>query len=58
MKHRTRRSLTLADVIATVARFARDDHEVGLVVSDFIRRGIVSFPARHHRHRHAPSGKG
>lgn len=46
MKHHINRTMTLGDAIATVARFARDDHEVGVVVADFIKRGIIRFPSR------------
>ena len=46
-----RHTLTLGDAIATVARYARDDHEVGVLVADFIRRGIICFPVRR-RHHH------
>lgn len=35
------RSLTLGELINTVARFSRDDQEVGLVVADLMRRGVV-----------------
>jgi len=51
MKRHIKRQLTLADVIGTVSRFARNDHEVGLVVTDLIHRGIVRLPGRHHRRR-------
>ena len=50
MKHLRHQTLTLGDAIATVARYARDDHEVGVVIADFIKRGVISFPARR-RHR-------
>ena len=53
MKHLRRPMLTLGDAIATVARFARDDHEVGVVVADFIRQGIIRFPVRR---RHSARG--
>jgi len=54
MKHLRRATLTLGDAIATVAQFARDDHEVGVVVADFIRQGIIRFPVRR---RHSARGR-
>jgi hypothetical protein len=35
--------MKLADLIATVAQYSRNDHEVGLVVADLISRGVVRF---------------
>ncbi|MEI8313909.1 MAG: hypothetical protein WCG79_00515 [Verrucomicrobiota bacterium] len=52
MKHLKQHALTLGDAIATVARYARDDHEVAVVVADFIRRGIIRFPIRRHHNAH------
>ena len=42
MKNRVRKQLMrLQDVIDIVSRFARNDHETGLVVADLINRGFV-----------------
>ena len=42
-------SLTIGDLIRLVARYARNDHEVGLTVADLIQRGIVRSKS-HHKH--------
>jgi hypothetical protein len=42
MKNRAKKHLMkLQDVIDAVSRFARNDHETGLVVADLINRGFV-----------------
>ncbi|MGO9243584.1 MAG: hypothetical protein ACLPT4_08530 [Verrucomicrobiia bacterium] len=42
MKNRAKKHLLkLQDVIDVVSRFARNDHETGLVVADLINRGFV-----------------
>jgi hypothetical protein len=42
MKNRAKKHLLkLQDVIDAVSRFARNDHETGLVVADLINRGFV-----------------
>jgi hypothetical protein len=43
--------MKLSDVIETVAQFARNDHEVGLVVADLINRGLVRVHTDRHPRR-------
>jgi hypothetical protein len=43
--------MTLRDVIAAVARFARNDHETSAVVADLINRGLVRVPTRGYSRR-------
>lgn len=51
MKRHIKKQITLADLIGEVSRYARTDHEVGLVVSDLIHRGIVRFPNERRQRR-------
>ena len=47
MKSHMRREMRLRDVIEAVSQYVRNDHEVGLVVSDLIHRGVVRLHNRH-----------
>jgi hypothetical protein len=51
MKKHIRRELKLSEVIETVAQYARNDHEVGLVVADLINRGVVRIHTHDRRRR-------
>ncbi len=51
MKSHMRREMRLRDVIEAVSQYARNDHEIGLVVSDLIHRGVVRLHNRHQRRR-------
>ena len=52
MKNRARKHLlTLRDVVGIVSRFARNDHETGLVVADLINRGFVRVHTQGHERR-------
>ena len=51
MKKHNQRKMKLADVINAVAQYARNDHEVGIVVSDLINRGLVRIHTHNRRRR-------
>jgi hypothetical protein len=50
---RRKRQLTLGEVIGVVSKFARNDRETGLVVTDLIHRGLVKLPGPSRRTRFA-----
>jgi phage terminase large subunit-like protein len=51
MKRHVRKQMKLSEVISTVAQFARNDHEVGIVVADMICRGLVRVHVHQPRRR-------
>lgn len=51
MKHHANRPMKLSDVIRIVSAYSRNDHEVGLVVTDLLLRGVVRIHPRHSHRR-------
>ncbi|MGD0017458.1 MAG: hypothetical protein ABSC38_08110 [Verrucomicrobiia bacterium] len=49
MKSHMNRKMKLGDAIKVVSQYARNDHEVGIVVADLIARGVIQFPGHHLR---------
>jgi hypothetical protein len=49
--HAKKHLMRLQDVIDAVSRFARNDHETGLVVADLINRGFVRVHTQGHGRR-------
>ena len=47
MSSRSRKRMTLQDLVRVVSRYSRNDHEMGLVVADLINRGVVRLTGRY-----------
>ena len=47
MRHATQRQMRLVDLVKAVARYSRNDQELGLAVADLINRGHIKLEGRY-----------
>ena len=47
MTSRSKRQMTLQDLVRIVSQYSRNDHEMGLVIADLINRGVVRITGRY-----------